>query len=62
LEALHSTGQRDRMLIFCFADHGKQALSHGLVESNNANWELYNLHFFFPVKFACKTQGRARNR
>jgi arylsulfatase A-like enzyme len=33
LEALHSKGQPDRKLIFCGADHGKQALYHGLVES-----------------------------
>jgi hypothetical protein len=48
LGALHSTGQRDGTLIFCFANHGKHSLSHGLVESNAANWELYDLHFFYP--------------
>jgi hypothetical protein len=50
LEALHSTGQRDRTLIFHFVNHGELALSHGLVESDNANWELYDLHFFFPCE------------
>jgi hypothetical protein len=45
---IRAIGQRDGTLIFHFADHGEQALSHGLVESDDADWELYDSHFFFP--------------
>jgi arylsulfatase A-like enzyme len=38
LEKLHSTRQRDTTVIFRFADHGEQALSHGLVE------KFYNVY------------------
>jgi hypothetical protein len=60
LEALHLTGQRDGTLIFCFVNHGKQVLSHGLVESNDSDWELYNLHFFFPFEVCLQEMRKGK--
>jgi hypothetical protein len=60
-EALLSAGQRDGTLIFCFADYGEQALSHGLVESDDADWELYDLCFFFPCE-VCLQDTRKKGK
>jgi hypothetical protein len=59
---LHSTGQWDGTLIFCFANHGKQALSHGLVESDDADWELYDLHFFFPCEVCLQDTRKGKKQ